>query len=683
MSRGRGGPPKEHQRFSLPPHQGQYRAGFSSPTFYSYPRTPRVPGPNPSITRFQPPSLYSDSPEAFPRGPTLSLAHPTPPLPGLSQDNPLSSEPNGVERRDEAAEFRLQQVLFLKSQSAQAPKFREPPNSSWTPQHQSGYHNSPKTTKRGGFSRDRHNWEKGLQLGYPPSGKKLSGWEYSKGQNQTTRNHWNHQVDTDITCLSTDFHSLSLEGNRFAKSENFDTFSSCSSSGSRASSSLPAVRNSLQLTPDIQKQVLSALASLAPGETIQARVLARKLHLPKKIVNQALYALANFQQVVKQGETPPLWSLRRNGDPEPTTGTDRPQCRVRSHEKFDQETHIKQEESFSKEAKPDDSSASETSAAVEASCDSSKGSEDSGKESSFEELDSEQKIFSSTTEAAGFTTTMEVRDNKELIRQYLYEAGNATALLIAKNLGLRTAKQINSTLYAMEKHGELRRDTGRTPPAWELTDHRREKMDRQRKASVAVKQDELELLNKPEGVPADPATLITSEMVGASGLSSEPGENMEVSKEAILGNGTFGQKSHADMDGLEQVSPDPTDLSSCSASYSSAVRRTSYYHADDRNGGGQSQWASDEIPEYLNTIRSEVAVSLAAPPPPVESSEAIKLQKLREARSKNPVSGLMEYAQYLGYNCEFLLLEQSGPSHDPRLEIFVYGSGSYTGFSLV
>lgn len=91
----------------------------------------------------------------------------------------------------------------------------------------------------------------------------------------------------------------------------------------------------------------------------------------------------------------------------------------------------------------------------------------------------------------------------------------------------------------------------------------------------------------------------------------------------------------------------------------------------------EGQWATDDIPEFLNAIRREtdaeklaaekantvgtVAVSLAAPPP--QNLWA----KLQEVRLKNPVSGLMEYAQYLGQNCEFLLLDQSGPSHDPRL----------------
>lgn len=55
-----------------------------------------------------------------------------------------------------------------------------------------------------------------------------------------------------------------------------------------------------------------------------------------------------------------------------------------------------------------------------------------------------------------------------------------------------------------------------------------------------------------------------------------------------------------------------------------------------------------------------VAVSVAAPPPPNLWA------KLQEVKLKNPVSGLMEYAQFLGQNCEFLLLDQSGPSHDPR-----------------
>uniref|UniRef100_A0AAR2KGS7 Adenosine deaminase RNA specific n=1 Tax=Pygocentrus nattereri TaxID=42514 RepID=A0AAR2KGS7_PYGNA len=664
MSRGRGGPSKEHQRFSLPPNQGQSRLGLSSQSFQTHSRTSCIPSPNSVFGRFQHPPIYSypSSPGASPRGPIL----PTPPLPGISPDNPQSSAPNGVGRSDEAKDFHQQQILFLRGQIAQAPRFRasqrgEAPNSSGNHQHQTGHYCSS-FTKSGGYSRD---WEKGPQIGYPPGPKKSSGWEYSKGQyyqNQYIKGHW----DSNTSSLSADFHTLSLEENRSSKPHNFETVSSCSSSGSRSSSSLSTVRYSLRCTPEIQKEVLSVLSSLGPGETIQAKVLARKLHLPKKIVNQALYTLYSSHQAVKQGETPPLWRLWREGDAHPLKGSDRPQYAVKSDKGIAQETSIKQEEDVSKVRKPNHEADPEAAAAVEASCGSSEESEDFEKETSLEVLGSDQvqETFSSSVQAANFVTAMESKDNKELIVQYLYEAGKAHALLIAKNLGLRNAKQVNPTLYAMEKQGELSRDTSHTPPFWELTAHRREKMDRQRKATATVKQGELGL--------ADPTPLITSDM-------GELTETMEEKKKAVLGNGTVVQQSQVDMDtipGLEQISPDPSDLSSRSCvSYPHAADRPSYYQADDRNGRGQSQWASDDIPEYLNTIRSEVAVSLAAPLPPAQSSEASKLQKLREARSKNPVSGLMEYAQYLGLNCEFLLLDQSGPSHDPRFRMQVMLDG--------
>lgn len=151
------------------------------------------------------------------------------------------------------------------------------------------------------------------------------------------------------------------------------------------------------------------------------------------------------------------------------------------------------------------------------------------------------------------------------------------------------------------------------------------------------------------------------------------GENPLV--EMLDNNNIFGN-AELDMPGLEPIPPKPSDLSSSTFRYfQPPPHQFSYYQDTASNGGERSQWASDDIPEFLNTIRSEVAISLAAPPPPAQSLESNRFQKLKEARSKNPVSGLMEFAQHLGHTCEFLLLEQSGPSHDPRLvdEKFVYG----------
>uniref|UniRef100_A0A8B9JIR6 Adenosine deaminase RNA specific n=1 Tax=Astyanax mexicanus TaxID=7994 RepID=A0A8B9JIR6_ASTMX len=600
MSRGRGGPFKEHQQFSLPPHQGKSRFGSFPQSFQAHPRAPRVPSPNSGIARFPPPPLYTypTSPGVSPRGPTFPPASSTPPSYGTSQTDFQTSAANGVGRKDEAADFRQQQALFLRGQSSQAPKFQaEPPYFSGNRQQQTTY--TPSYVQRGGYRQNRPNWQRGPPSGSPLGGRKPPGCDYlpsSGPYHQYKRGHWDRPSDRDVSSLSTGFRDLSLEAGRFA--------SSSSSSGSRSSSSLPPVRCSLHLTTDIQKQVLSSLASLGPGETIQAKVLAKKLRLPKKIVNQALYALSSLHQAVKQGDTPPLWRLRREGEgvPAKETRPNRPNTGYR----------------------------------VE--------SEDFQQENSFETFasDRDQGTFPAATQAGSF--------------------GKASALLIAKNLGFRNAKQVNPMLYAMEKQGDLSRMSGVTPPSWELSAHRREKMDRQRKAASAA--------------------------VGASGLSGRPSEALELmdsestertpmSKEAVLGNGTFGQQSHVDIiPGLEAISPESSDPSSHSfTSLPRTGQSASYKPADDRNGGGQSQWASDEIPEYLNTIRSEVAVSLAAPLSLAQSSEASKLQKLREARSKNAVSGLMEYAQYLGHNCEFLLLDQSGPSHDPRFRMQVMLDG--------
>ncbi|XP_072536538.1 double-stranded RNA-specific adenosine deaminase [Salminus brasiliensis] len=669
MSRGRGGPPNEHQQFSFPPHQGKPRLGFFSQTLQTHPRTPRIPSPSSGVARFHPPPLYSypDSPGASPRGPTYPVASSTPPVPGPSQADPRNPAPNGVGRKDEAADFRQQQVLFLRGQSAQAPKFRaaqqgDPSNFTGNHQQQTGYY--PSYVQRGGYRRDRPNWQRASPIGYPPGVRKPPGCEYSSSlgqQHQYKRGHWDRRLDHNVSLLSSGFRDLSLEEGRFAKAERSAAASSCSSPGSRASSSLPAVRHSLHLTTDIQKQIFSSLALLGPGETIQAKVLAKKLHLPKKIVNQALYALSSSRQAVKEGDTPPLWRLCRKGEAEPSKETFRQNTgyRVSSENKVPPGTSVK----------PDNDSRSEASAAVEASGSSSEESEDFQKETYFEAFGSgqDQETFPTTTQAAIFGVTMEAKDNKERIMQYLYEAGKASALLIAKNLGLRNAKQVNPMLYAMEKQGDLSKEAGVRPPSWELTAHRRDKMDRQRKAAVAVSQGELVPLVRSEKI-----TLETVEVSSLSGVSAEPIEPMEqesTDKQAVLGNGT--RMSHVDtIPGLERISPDPSY-----ASFPRAAHRSSYYQTDDRNGGGQSQWASDEIPEYLNTIRSEVAVSLAAPPAPALSSEASKLQKLREARSKNAVSGLMEYAQYLGHNCEFLLLDQSGPSHDPRFRMQVMLDG--------
>lgn len=561
---------------------------------------------------------------------------------------------------DEAADFRQQQILFLTGQSAEAPAFvpHQSERLSSSPQRPPRYYSSSEPSsyaRRGGYNRGRPGWEKGINTRYHPGPK--AGWEQQHLRSQNNQYPCDGRVDSDAASLSSAFRALSLEN------------SSSGSSRSTASRSVPSGRYFLQLTPEIQKQVLSSLASLQPGETIQARVLAKRFRLPKKIINQALYALSNLNQAEKVEGTPPLWRLCKKGDAESSHG--RTQFRSKT-DKFAHPTFIKQNQGNSEEVKPSSNVTSATSTTTEANSDSSEESEDSEKESSSEVLNSDQTVarFSSTEKESGLSTTMEAKDTKEQILQFLHESGQANALMIAKNLGLRNAKQVNSTLYAMEKHGDLRKLTsGSMSPAWELSTHQREKMDRQRKAAVAASiiHDESELCGTPGPVNA---AQTTSQMLCGSGLLEEVNwEDLPTSqtcdKDSTFGNGMLEKQSHSDMDStVEKIPSDDNDL--MSVHYSS--HDASCFQADDKNGG-HSEWASDDIPEFLNTIRSEVAVSLAAPLPPAQDMETSKLQKLRLALSKNPVSGLMEYAQYLGYNCEFLLLEQSGPSHNPRLAI--------------
>lgn len=561
---------------------------------------------------------------------------------------------------DEATDFRQQQNLFLRGQIAEAPRFVpvQSKHHSSPPQRHTEYYNSPnpRYIRRGGYIQGRPSWEKGFNSQYYPGSKSI--WEQQHLRRQ------NNQYHCDTATLSSAFHSLSLE--------DCSSLSSFGSSGSKASRTFSSGRYSLQGTKEIQKQVYSSLASLQQGETIQARVLAKKLRLPKKIVNQALYALSRSDQVVKLETTPPLWRLCKEGDPESSHHT---HFRAKTEKNLVQDTFIKQNQCISEKVKPDSCLTSATSLTAEASSDSSDESEDSEKESSSEALNSDQ----ASEKDSGLSSTMEAKDTKEQILQYLHKTGQASALMVAKNLGMRNAKQVNSTLYAMEKHGELSCNSDVMPPAWELTAHRRDRMNRQRKAAVAasVIHDKSELCGTPG--PAK-AGYTAPKMVCGSGLSEEfmtwenhPSSQTSVSRNSTFGNEMFDEQSHSGRDfipGLENIPSNDKDLTS--VPYSSY--NTSCYLAQDKNGG-HSEWALDDIPEFLNTIRSEVAVSLAAPLHPAQNTEAVRLQKLRLALSKNPVSGLMEYAQYLGYSCEFLLLEQSGPSHNPRFQMQVMLDG--------
>lgn len=566
-------------------------------------------------------------------------------------------------------------MQFLRGQSAQAPQFKAPQQrgsqtsgrgeevSTGPIQYQAGYRDFKSSGSsfgsRDGYGRGRGNWQREQNFGNTPGPRRKSHWNHhlQKGEyypNQNTKHYWNTQVDD----VSSGLHSLSL-GDRVTR---VDT-SSCSSLASKVSSSPGSVRESLYLTPEIQQQVLAFLKSLRPGETVQARALGKKLGLPKKIVNKALYALLRTNQAVKQGEIPPLWRLYKEEDSEPIKERDQTQSSKDSETKPGQKSSINQEATGNLIST---SAPSTSQILVEADGNSTDQSEDSEGEDTCETLlpDQVQKTILPAVQSVTLPTMADTKDSKEKILQYLYEAGTSNALLIAKNLGLRSANQVNPTLYALEKQGDVRRDSEVTPPIWSLSAHRQEKMDRQRKVAATAKQDEnsAEMLN----FTAEAITNVSDGLEFSGGIAAEPMDGGENLLDEILGNNTY--NTELDMPGLEAMPPKPSELSTFRY-----FQPPSYYQDMASNGGERSQWASDDIPEFLNTIRSNVAVSLAAPP--AQSLESSRLQKLIEARSKNPVSGLLEFAQHLGHTCEFLLLDQSGPSHDPRFRMQVMLDG--------
>lgn len=388
------------------------------------------------------------------------------------------------------------------------------------------------------------------------------------------------------------------------------------------------------------------MAALKPGESISAKVLAKRLRLPKKTVNKALYSLERTQRAYKQEVLPPLWSLcRTEGDQGFKGGSPTSYLCASTEPPQTTETEVDPEKENKVHVKEEDSDAESSS-----SCSSSSKSSDSEEAPSAAESQKDKSNHPSTTSSIDQEANCPIMANqKEQILQFLLNSKEATALVIAKNLGLKNAKQVNPTLYSLENQGEVVRDKDTVPPKWSLSAHRREKMERILKIakSAPVFEDHL---------------------------------GMELSTEGDAGGSDFLSSILPPIPGLEPLK----QLEDLLPEQNQSNKQPPVTSCEDKNPSEQA-WASDDIPEFLNAIRREtdakkmaeqqggavgtVAVSVAAPPP--QNLWA----KLQEVRVKNPVSGLMEYAQYLGQNCEFLLLDQSGPSHDPRFRMQVMLNG--------
>ncbi|CAG11855.1 unnamed protein product, partial [Tetraodon nigroviridis] len=351
--------------------------------------------------------------------------------------------------------------------------------------------------------------------------------------------------------------------------------------------------------------------------------LAKQLHLPKTIVNRALYSLERAQKAFKQGLSPPLWNA----------------CREQLESDSDQNSVVDGRSSNLTPVENSDTESSSSSSSQSWSAASSEGSK--------AEAESRHPIAPSSSDQEHSLSKMP--DQKELVLNHLLNAGETTALCIAKNLGLKTAKQVNPTLYSLEKQGDVIKHGEVNPPTWELATHRRERMERSLKAAKSAATSEVRMETENEGGSSVFPPLAT--LLQTSNHDHLPLQDPWMPRQ----------------------------------NHSEAVTNPAVLTANETQETAETQWSTDIIPDFLNIIRRQtdmeklaaeqssavgtVAVSVAAPPPPNLWA------KLQEVRLKNPVSGLMEYAQFLGQNCEFLLLDQSGPSHDPRFRMQVMLNG--------
>lgn len=478
MSRGRGGASREHyQRHPRPYLQAQ--------------ETHHRPDPVPHYPRGSP--QHCSFPTYYYRPPAPSFLSSCPPSANYSQDQIPPKPGESCSSINAPNSFHYQQVEFLRGQSFEAAQFSAGAHSeevvpgrlqSPPYQLQPGYNRYPRpsssTRGRGLYCQDQCLPSVRHQR-VPPDPRSLHD---SHLQFQELNFSRQQHVQTD--SLSAIFQNLRLH--QRWPSRGGDRFSRYSESSSSANLSL--CKDKVTLTPDIQEQIYRALVALKPSDSIPAKWLAKNLHLPKKIVNKALYTLERAQKASKQGLSPPLWSTYRE---QLKSDTDQNSL------KEGQSSHLTAEENSDTESSSHDRSSI-----------TSSDSEDSKAAS-----ESQHPITPSSHKQEHSLSTMP--DQKELVLNYLLNSGETNALCIAKNLGFKTAKQVNPTLYALEKQGDVIKHGEVTPPTWELATHRRERMERSLKAarSAATSEDRMDVENEEGGGSAllpSPTLLPTSEL---------------------------------------------------------------------------------------------------------------------------------------------------------------------------
>ncbi|XP_072802574.1 double-stranded RNA-specific adenosine deaminase isoform X2 [Vicugna pacos] len=250
---------------------------------------------------------------------------------------------------------------------------------------------------------------------------------------------------------------------------------------------------------------------------------------------------------------------------------------------------------------------------------------------------------------------LDMAEIKEKICDYLFNVSNSSALNLAKNIGFTKARDVNAVLIDLERQGDVYRQ-GTTPPIWYLTDKKRERIQIKRNMN-SVPETTQAAIPETRKVTEPPTCHSAVSDTSNSTVTTEKVEN--------------GQEPVVKLEPKQEVTPEPIKLKP--PAHDNGPPRAGY--ADFENG----QWATDDIPDDLNSIHAAPGEFRAIMEMPSFYSHGLPrcspYKKLTECQLKNPISGLLEYAQFASQTCEFNLIEQSGPPHEPRFKFQVVISG--------
>ncbi|XP_023390107.1 double-stranded RNA-specific adenosine deaminase isoform X1 [Pteropus vampyrus] len=279
------------------------------------------------------------------------------------------------------------------------------------------------------------------------------------------------------------------------------------------------------------------------------------------------------------------------------------------------------------------------------------------REAPVSDLSLETEDRNPTSGVEGPPEPLDMAEIKERICEYLFHAFSSSALNLAKNIGLTKARDVSAVLIDLERQGDVYRQ-GATPPIWYLTDKKRERIQIKRNVNSVPETTQAAV---PETKRSVEPPHCNSAVPEASDSAAAP--------EAKNGQGlVLKLESRPEVVTPEPVTPKPPV-------HDNGPSRAGY--VDFENG----QWATDDIPDDLNSIRAAPGEFRAIMEMPSFYSHGwprcSPYRKLTECQLKNPVSGLLEYAQFASQSCEFNLLEQSGPPHEPRFQYCV-AMGTHT-----